>query len=108
VRELHAYLPYRPQSTLTMKQAISNGLMEANCTRLSENRFMSPNLPQGNRGQRPTANTDRTMRIAPFRWGAAILRAKRPTEAQLLISVGAIVLVMDLLTAFVVFVWPAY
>jgi hypothetical protein len=48
------------------------------------------------------------MRIAPFRWGAAILRAKRPTEAQLLISVGAILLVMALLAGFVVFVWPAY
>ena len=48
------------------------------------------------------------MRIAPFRWGAAILRAKRPTEAELLISVGAILLGMALLAAFVVFVWPAY
>ena len=62
VRELHAYLLYRARSTLTMKQAISNFLVEANCTRLSEDRFMSSNLPQGNPGQRPTASTNRPSR----------------------------------------------
>jgi hypothetical protein len=50
VRELHAYLLYRALSTLTMKQAISNFLTEADCTRSSEDRFMSSNLPHGKPG----------------------------------------------------------
>ena len=54
VRELHAHLLYRALSMLTMKQAISNFLMEANCTRLGEDRFMSSNLPQG----KPGSTTD--------------------------------------------------
>ena len=46
VRELHTYLVYRALSTLTMKQAIWNFLIEADCTVLSEDRFMSSNVPQ--------------------------------------------------------------
>ena len=44
VRELHNYLV--ALSTLTMKQAIWNFLIEADCTVLSEDRFMSSNVPQ--------------------------------------------------------------
>jgi len=54
VRELHAYLLYRALSTLTMKQAIWNFLIEADCTMMSEGRFMSANLPQG----KPGSTTD--------------------------------------------------
>ena len=46
VRELHTYLVYRALSTLTMKKAIWNFLIEADCTVLSEDRFMSSNVPQ--------------------------------------------------------------
>lgn len=54
VRELHAYLLYRPQSALTMKQVIANVLMEANCTRLSEDRFHVVKPP----AREPGATTD--------------------------------------------------
>jgi hypothetical protein len=50
VRELHTYLVHRALSTLTMKQAIWNFLIEADCTVMSEDRFMSSNLAQGNPG----------------------------------------------------------
>ena len=46
VRELHAYLLYRALPTLTMKQAIWNFLIEADCTMMSEDRFMPSNFPQ--------------------------------------------------------------
>jgi hypothetical protein len=42
-------------------------------------------------------------------WGViAVLQAKRLTQSQRMIGVGAIVLVMALLAAWVVFFWPAY
>jgi hypothetical protein len=42
-------------------------------------------------------------------WGiVAVLRAKWLTESQRMIAVGGIVTVMALLTAWVIFVWPAY
>jgi hypothetical protein len=42
-------------------------------------------------------------------WGVvAILRAKGLTEAQRMIAVGGIVVVIALLTAWVVFFWPVY
>jgi hypothetical protein len=42
-------------------------------------------------------------------WGVvAVLRAKRLTESQRMIGVGGIVVVMALLAAWVIFVWPAY
>jgi hypothetical protein len=46
VRELHTYLVYRAPSTLTMKQAIWNFLIEADCTMPSEDRFLSSHSPQ--------------------------------------------------------------
>jgi hypothetical protein len=48
VRDLHTYLVHRALSTLTMKQAIWNFLMEADCTVISEDRFISSNVPQWN------------------------------------------------------------
>jgi uncharacterized membrane protein len=42
-------------------------------------------------------------------WGVvAVLQAKRLTESQRMIGVGGIVVVMAVLTAWVIFVWPAY
>jgi hypothetical protein len=42
-------------------------------------------------------------------WGVvAVLQAKRLTESQRMIGVGGIVVVMALLVAWVIFVWPAY
>jgi len=42
-------------------------------------------------------------------WGVvAVLRAKRLTESQRMIVTGGIVLAMALLTAWVIFFWPAY
>ena len=42
-------------------------------------------------------------------WGiVVVLRAKSLTKAQRMIGLGGIVLVMALLTAWVVFFWPAY
>jgi hypothetical protein len=42
-------------------------------------------------------------------WGVvAILRAKRLTESQRMIVTGGIVLATALLTAWVIFLWPAY
>jgi len=40
--------------------------------------------------------------------GVAVLQAKRLTESQRMIGLGGIVLVMALLTAWVIFFWPAY
>jgi len=37
-----------------------------------------------------------------------VLQAKRLTESQRMIGVGAIVVVMALLAAWVIFFWPAY
>jgi len=42
-------------------------------------------------------------------WGViAVLRAKRLTESQRMIGVGGIVVVMALLAAWVIFLWPVY
>jgi ascorbate-specific PTS system EIIC-type component UlaA len=42
-------------------------------------------------------------------WGVvAVLRTKRLTESQRMIVTGGIVLAMALLTAWVIFFWPAY
>ena len=42
-------------------------------------------------------------------WGVvAVLRAKRLTESQRMIGAGGIVVVMALLAAWVIFLWPAY
>ena len=42
-------------------------------------------------------------------WGViAVLQAKRLTQSQRMSGVGAIVVVMALLAAWVVFFWPAY
>jgi hypothetical protein len=42
-------------------------------------------------------------------WGVvAVLQAKRLTDSQRMIGVGGILVVMALLAAWVVFVWPAY
>jgi hypothetical protein len=42
-------------------------------------------------------------------WGVvAVLQARRLTESQRMIVVGGIVVVMAVLTAWVIFVWPAY
>ena len=42
-------------------------------------------------------------------WGVvAVLQAKRLTKSQRMIGIGVIVVVMALLTAWVIFVWPAY
>ena len=42
-------------------------------------------------------------------WGVvAVLQAKRLTELQRMIGVGAIIVVMALLAAWVIFFWPAY
>jgi len=42
-------------------------------------------------------------------WGViAVLQAKRLTESQRMIGVGGIVLVMALLAAWVIFLWPVY
>jgi hypothetical protein len=42
-------------------------------------------------------------------WGVvAGLRAKRLTNAQRMIGIGGVVVIMALLTASVFFVWPAY
>ena len=42
-------------------------------------------------------------------WGVvAVRQAKRLTESQRMIGVGAIVVVMALLAAWVIFFWPAY
>ena len=46
VRELHAYLLYRALPMLTMKQAIVNFLIEADCTMMSQDRAMASNFPQ--------------------------------------------------------------
>jgi len=40
--------------------------------------------------------------------GVAVLQAKRLTESQRMIGLGGIVLVIALLTAWVIFFWPAY
>jgi hypothetical protein len=40
--------------------------------------------------------------------GVAVLQAKRLTESQRMMGLGGIVLVMALLTAWVIFFWPAY
>src|SRR5262249_33751683 len=39
---------------------------------------------------------------------SAVLQAKRLTESQRMIGVGALVFVMALLAAWVIFLWPAY
>ena len=42
-------------------------------------------------------------------WGVVtVLQAKRLTESQRMIGVGGIVVVMALLAAWVIFLWPAY
>jgi hypothetical protein len=42
-------------------------------------------------------------------WGViAVLQAKRLTESQRMIGVGGIVVVMALLAAWVIFLWPVY
>ena len=42
-------------------------------------------------------------------WGVfAVVRAKSLTESQRMIGVGGIVVVMALLAAWVIFLWPAY
>ena len=42
-------------------------------------------------------------------WGiVAVLQATRLTESQRMIGVGAIVVVMALLAAWVIFFWPVY
>ena len=42
-------------------------------------------------------------------WGViAVLQAKRLTESQRIIGVGGIVVVMALLAAWVIFLWPVY
>ena len=42
-------------------------------------------------------------------WGVvAVLRAKGLTESQRMIGAGGIVVVMALLAAWVIFLWPAY
>ena len=42
-------------------------------------------------------------------WGVVtVLRAKRLTESQRMIGAGGIVVVLALLAAWVIFLWPAY
>ncbi len=42
-------------------------------------------------------------------WGVVtVLRAKSLTEAQRMIATGGILLALALLTAWVIFLWPAY
>lgn len=42
-------------------------------------------------------------------WGiVAVLRASRLTEAQRMMAVGGIVIVMALLAAWLIFFWPVY
>jgi len=42
-------------------------------------------------------------------WGVvSVLQARRLTESQRMIRIGGIVVVMALLTAWVIFLWPVY
>jgi hypothetical protein len=42
-------------------------------------------------------------------WGVVtVLQAKRLTESQRMIGIGGIVVVMALLAAWVIFLWPSY